>query len=437
MLDRPQQLAEQILSTCQGKDIWVAYSGGVDSHVLLHLLATQLDTKSSTIKAIHIDHGLHSESSKWTQHCLAIAEKLNIVCQDIKADVNNIESVGVEAAAREARYTAIAQYLPENALLLTAQHQQDQSETFLLQLLRGAGPKGLSSMASQSTLMGIQLYRPFLAISKKEILAYAKQHQLNWLDDPSNVETRWNRNYIRHEIWPVIEQRWSSAAKTISRSATLCAEADELMTELAKLDALTIDFEQQSFSLSVSKLLGLTESRRRNVLRHLISTLALPLPSANVLQRVINEACLAKEDGIPLVEWQGVEVRRYRNRLYIKAPMNSFDVSFSLQINDRHELAIGEGKILAWKTSQQGLTDDIIQEGLQLRFRQGGEKIKIHGQHHSLKHLMQEWAVPPWQRDRIPLLFCEDELLVVVGYALSDAVSGTKQQRYIPIIKQA
>ena len=437
MLDRPQQLAEQILSACQGKDIWVAYSGGVDSHVLLHLLATQLGTKSSTIKAIHIDHGLHSKSSKWTQHCLAIAAKLNIVCEDIKADVNNIESMGMEAAAREARYTAIAQHLPENALLLTAQHQQDQSETFLLQLLRGAGPKGLSSMASQSTLMGMQLYRPFLTISKKEIMVYAQHHQLNWLDDPSNVETRWNRNYVRHELWPVIEQRWPSAAKTISRSAMLCAEADELMTEFAKSDATIIDFEQQSSSLSVSKLLDLTEARCRNVLRHLITTLTLPLPSAIVMQKVIDEACLAKEDSMPLVKWQGAEIRRYRNRLYIMKPTNSFDTSFSLIISGLQELMIEEGKTLVWQESRQGLTENIIQKGLQLRFRQGGEKIKIHGQHHSLKHLMQEEAIPPWQRDRIPLLFCEDELLVVVGYALSDLASSTQQQCYLPIIKQA
>lgn len=410
---------ERIISVSRSSKIWVAYSGGIDSHVLLHLLARSDQAKLKPIHAIHIDHGLHADSSKWSQHCALVAAELGIEFISIEVDVTDIDTLGLEAAARAARYNAFAQYLTESDVLLTAQHQQDQAETLLLQLFRGAGPKGLASMASQFQLGETSVHRPFLDIKQSDILSYAQQHQLAWIDDPSNIETRWNRNYIRHNVMPEIEKRWPSAAKTISRSAENCAEASELLMELAQLDLMTIGENNSSEYLSIPKLLALSPARRRNLIRHFIELKGLALPSAAVLQRVIDEVCLAKQDSVPMIAYAEVEIRRFQEKLYFMSPLPEHDTTQILECKNTDDLKINDHITLSWQqTDGQGLNEELITAGLTVRFRQGGEQIQLPKQSHhkSLKHLFQEWAIPPWQRDRIPLLFSGDRLIAIVGY---------------------
>ena len=438
MLDS-YNIVDKIVCQNKGKRLWVAYSGGVDSHVLLHLLATANHPELTTIHAIHIDHGLNSDSNLWTQHCAEVAKKLKVVFSCKKVDVKNIDSLGMEAAARAARYQALQQGMTENDLLLTAQHQHDQAETLLLQLLRGAGPKGLSAMTKQFQLGETSVMRPLLNVSQADILAYADHHQLQWIDDPSNVETRWNRNYIRHNVWPVIEQRWPAASKTLSRSAEHCAEADALLAELAQQDLALLSVDCKMGCLPVSQLLTLSSSRCRNLLRHFIASKQLPLPSTACLQRVIDEVCLAKADGMPVVSWQDVEVRRYQDQLYFMSPLIKHDTNQVITCNQVNDVIFGDNQILTWHKKDKGIDEQLIKAGLTLRFRQGGERIKPQGQSHhkSLKHLFQQWAIPPWQRDRIPLLFCGDELVAVVGHCISDAAVVNKgQQGYLPTLKK-
>jgi len=433
-------IVDEIVAQNIGKRIWVAFSGGVDSHVLLHLLATTNHPDLTTIHAIHIDHGLSPDSTSWAQHCAEVAKNLNIVFSCKKVEVKNIASLGMEAAARSARYLALQQGMTENDVLLTAQHKNDQAETLLLQLLRGAGPKGLSAMAKEFQLGETSVERPLLTVPQSTILAYAEHHQLQWIDDPSNVETRWNRNYIRHNVWPVIEQRWPAASRTLSRSAEHCAEASELLDELAQQDLAQLGVDCETGCLPVSKLLSLSSSRCRNLLRHFLIWKQLPLPSTACLHRVIDEVCLAKPDSMPIVSWQDVEVRRYQDQLYFMSPLSKHATHQVITCNGIKEVVFAEDQVLTWQKANEGIDEKLIKAGLTIRFRQGGERIKPQGQSHhkTLKHLFQQWAIPPWQRDRIPLLFGGDELVAVVGYCISDSAIVSKgQQGYFPILKNS
>jgi len=427
----PQIIIDEIVGLASEKRIWIAYSGGVDSHVLLHLLANSTHPQLDNIAAIHVDHGLHDDSSQWSKHCADIAADLNVEFIDLKADVENISSLGMEAAAREARYLALQNALTDNDILLTAQHQQDQAETLLLQLFRGAGPKGLSAMAGQFTLGQTQTFRPLLAVSQADILEYAIKHQLNWIDDPSNVETRWNRNYIRHKLWPDITKRWPQAAQTISRSAEHCAETSELLDDLAEQDLAFLCVDDSAASLPISTLLTLSKARCRNVLRHFFLRKNLALPSTVNLQRIIDEVCQAKQDSNPLVAWSGVEVRRYQDQLYFMTPLVEHNANIVIEVTGYKNITLPDGRVIEWKSSEGiGLTLP-EQSQITLRFRQGGEQIKPQGRDHhkSLKHLFQHWSIPPWQRDRIPLIFCDDKLVAVVGYCMSDLYSVNEGQQ--------
>jgi len=435
----PQSVIADVVRLSLGKKVWLAYSGGIDSHVLLHILATSNASELVDFQVVHVDHGLQSASKKWTEHCANICAGLKLSFHCLTVNVTGIEMLGLEAAARKARYDGIAELVSPTDIVLTAQHQHDQAETLLLQLLRGAGPKGLSAMASQSQLNSITLIRPLLAVTQADIIAYAKQYQLQWMEDPSNVETRWNRNYIRHNLWPLIEQRWPSAAKTLSRSAQHCAEANELMIELAQLDLPLLLIQKNS--LSIAALLVLSPARQRNVLRYYIESQHYALPSTINLQRIIDEVCLAAGDKTPLVSWTGAEVRRYQDALYLMTPLSVHNPTETTQCNGLEPVSLGSSDTLIWQSvSGEGLSSKTLSRGLTIHFRCGGEQIVLAGQqqHKSLKHLFQQWQVPTWQRDRIPLLFCENVLVAVVGYAYANGyIAMQQEQGFIPsLIKQ-
>ncbi|MDC9725743.1 MAG: tRNA lysidine(34) synthetase TilS [Gammaproteobacteria bacterium] len=434
-----QTVIDEVVALTSGKRVWLAYSGGVDSHVLLHVLAQSNHPQLKNLAAIHVDHGLDNDSPQWTNHCADIAEALDVHFVALKVKVKNIDSLGVEAAAREARYLALQKALSKNDILLTAQHQQDQAETVLLQLFRGAGPKGLSAMARHFSLGDVHTIRPLLTTSKADILAYAQTHQLHWIDDPSNVETRWNRNYIRHKLWPDIVERWPSAAQTISRSAAHCAETSELLDDLAEQDCALLGIEKTSTSLPITALLALSTARCHNVLRHILLWQRLPLPSTVNLQRIIDEVCLAKQDSAPLVSWSGVEIRRYQDQLYFMPPLTDHDNKYVVKVDSFDDLSLDDGRRIKWvETEGQGLSKNALLGEVTVRFRQGGERIKPQGEphHKTVKHLFQQWSVPPWQRERIPLIFRDDELVAIVGYCTSDLISiNNKQSGYIAQLK--
>lgn len=435
----PQRVVKQVVDTCYGKPVWVAYSGGVDSHVLLHLLASNGQFSAGQLHAIHIDHGLSDQSDQWAAHCQQVSAALSVDYHCVVVKIEGIAEHGLESAARQARYSAIADHVSEQDCVLTAQHQDDQAETLLLQLLRGAGPKGLAAMPVESELGTARLLRPLLGVTQAEIVAYAVQHQLQWVEDPSNQDRHINRNYLRHQLWPVLTERWPQAAEVLSRSAMLCAEHDALVTEFGLLDIETVCVEAETQQLSISALSNLSKQRQRNVIRVALQQWQMALPSQKVLNTLLDQVCLADHDKMPIVSWADVEVRRFQDSLYFGQPLTEWHSDVSYSCYEPAPIVLPDGRVLDWFESEQtGISLDQFEQGLTLSFRQGGESILLqgHAHHKRLKHLYQEWVIEPWLRDRVPLLFCGVELIAVVGYgysehcALADGETG-----YLPVLR--
>ncbi len=407
--------------------VYVGYSGGLDSSVLLHALVTaNMVTPVRQIIAIHIHHGLSPHADAWTAHCQTVTQQLNIPLQIVRVDAKAGTGQSPEAAARAARYKAFADIIQTDDVLMLAHHSDDQAETFLLQLLRGAGVRGLSAMPAFIEFASGWLSRPLLSLSRQQLQTYATEQGLRWIDDESNDNTDFDRNYLRHHIMPLLNARWPAAAECISRSASHCVEADGLIQELATIDYVSVvvqspfllstpqdcAFRSQQTQLDIQKLTQLDEPRQRNLLRYWLHQLNLPMPSAKKLQQILQTVIHSRHDATPIVNWPGAEVRRFRHHLYAMPPLPLHDVTWQCEWDVQRDLVlpadIGVLKAKNYKELAAG-------KALTIKFRQGGEVIALPGRagHHSLKKLMQEWNIPPWLRDRIPLIYRDGELVHV------------------------
>ena len=433
-------LKENIAQYSDAKVLWVAYSGGCDSHALLHSLVALRSQIPSEIKAIHINHGLSPLANEWEQHCREICEQLSVPYTAIKVDASTKKSgsnkTSPEEAARHARYAEWNKLLNKDEVILLAHHQDDQAETVLLQLLRGSGVKGLAAMPAQQNFSQGLLCRPMLGFLREEIVSYAVGQNLNWIDDPSNFDTDFDRNFLRHDVVPLLESRWPSLKKTLSRTATHAAEADQLLTELAQQDWLLVQSNNQ---IKISELFGLDNKRQRNVVRFWLAKVCqLSLPDTVHLQRILDEVLTAAEDANPEVIWRGGEVRRYQGLLYAQKklvePENNFELIWS---NIQESLLVNSLglKLLASSSVGKGLSQSKLENAaISLKFRQGGESCRPvgRGHTHQLKKLFQEWQVPPWQRASVPLIYVNGELAEVVGYCRCEpfaAVDGESSWR--------
>jgi tRNA(Ile)-lysidine synthase len=430
-----QQL-NQLASQYNIKTWCLAYSGGVDSQVLLHLLhQTRL-----TISAIYIDHGLQAQSSDWAEHCKQQCQQLDIPFQIIKVDARPAPGESPEAAARSARYAALKTQIKAGCCLLTAQHQDDQAETILLQLLRGAGAAGLSGMPEIATFANGWHARPLLQVSQSAVLDYAQSHKLDWIEDPSNQQCQYDRNYLRHEVVPKIKQRWPAINKTLSVFSQQQAENARLLDVLAEQDLASARVE--SFCLAIKSLNELDNARLRNALRYWFKTIASPVPSRAVLAQIVQQIKNTSHDTAAQVSWAKCEVRRFRDQLYW-LEQSQHDASQVLNWDVKSVLELPSiNKKLSIKKINTTTSDidfvlnpSVLKQSIMVRFRQGGEKIKPAGRNgsHDLKSLFQEASVPAWQRDKVPLIFADDELIVVVGYWLADDYA-IKGEGLLPVI---
>ena len=385
----------------------IAFSGGVDSTVLLHV-AAQLAQRNSAIqlRAIHINHGLSKQADQWVTHCQELCQQLNIPLIIEKVKLQQQKKLGVEAAARKARYVAIAKHQLADEILLTAHHQQDQVETILLHLMRGTGVKGLAGMVQKD-----QHLRPLLNVSKDDILAYANTEKLKWIEDESNQNLDFSRNKLRHQIIPELAQQWPSVAEQVSKTARHCLEAQQLLDELAQQDlicsradhCLTLPEQQLLYpgvQLSVEKILELSVARQKNLLRYWLAQQQSLMPSEIKLTQILTEVMLAKEDAQPCVAWENVSVRRYQDLLFC---VGSRDGS-SHNLEDFYP----------------PLTSEQFTQA-QFKTRQGGERLTLPNHEHSssLKKLLQQWGVPPWQREQLLLAWLDDQLVAVNVKSLS------------------
>ncbi len=411
---------------------WIAYSGGLDSHVLLHAMAG-LENALPGIElcAVHVNHNLSSQAKEWALHCLRVCEALQISCQQLVVDAHPKKGESPEAAARDVRYQAIARCIEANDCLLTAHHQDDQAETLLLQLLRGAGTQGLAAMPAQTNFSQGLLARPLLSFSRQQLREYAELHQLHWIDDPSNAKTDFDRNYLRHEVMPLLQSRWPSASKVISRSARHQAESSRLLNILAEQDYCAARGRQPN-TLSVNFIKQLDIARQHLLLRYWIKQLKLPIPASIHIEHILHDAVNAAPDAMPCICWPGGEVRRYQDDLYAMLPLSRFDASLEIpwHLDAPLNFPQNNGFLVAKKTEGQGLDCDFKE--VVIRFRQGGESCRPIGSNcsKSLKKLFQEKNISPWLRDRTPLLYVGEQLAVVVGvcfcepFGVDDNVSG-------------
>jgi len=411
----------------------IAFSGGVDSHVLLKLLAEYRKTQSEIqLRAVHINHGLSPNANLWQQHCQQICAALNIplISHTIALKKNPGESL--EALAREARYAFLAEILNSNEVLLTAHNADDQAETVLLQLLRGAGIKGLSAMPTQKLFANSELIRPLLAFSRDEIHSYATQNHLNWIEDESNLNLIFDRNYIRQEIMPLIKQRWPQALNTIGRSAENCAEAQQFITEMIEHDFLN------QTTLNLQKLSELPTNQQPHALRHWIHQQGFKLPSKVQLEEIFATVIHSRQDATPKVEWSDQQILRFKHHLYI-FKKNALNVKAWQSPWDLHDdLKLPFGCLKTTLKKGAGLKNQLRGQTFMVRFRQGGEKIKPSGRKetHALKKLYQEWQVPHWLRDRIPLLYYQDQLIAVVGYCVAEGYQALPDETGVVVEHQ-
>jgi len=407
----------------------VAYSGGLDSHCLLHLLSACREQLAVSVEAVHVHHGLQSDADSWVNHCKKVCQQLDVPLTVLNVEGRAVKGESPEAAARNARYVGLQEVIKQGDILLTAQHRDDQAETLLLQLFRGSSSRGQSSMPRQRNFSAGEHWRPLLDVSRDELRDYAEQQQLDWIEDPSNRDTRFDRNFLRHDVMPVLHSRWPAINETLSRVASQHAENEMLLESLAAQDMQGMLGAEHS--LSVTGLNSLDEARQRNVLRLWLRQQDLALPSRRKLLQVQRDMLGAGEDRNPHLEWSGVELRRYRDYLYAMRPLPAVDENWQGEWDLRQELTLPwSGQLTSRETIGEGLHTELLESGesVQLRLRHGGEHCRPagRGQQHSLKNLFQEAGVPPWQRQRMPLLFVGEELIAVPGLCVSEAFAAPK-----------
>ncbi len=404
-----------------GRSLCVGYSGGLDSTVLLHALLSS-GPSARPLRALHVNHGLSPRARDWQVHCAENCARLGIELTVLSVTVPRGSGEGLEGAARRARYDAFAAALARDETLLLAHHADDQAETVLLQLLRGSGPRGLAGMVPCRTFASGWLARPLLGDGRAALARWAAAQGLRWVEDESNRDRRLDRAYLRHEVLPRLGQRWPGYARTIGRAAGLCAESEALLDAVARADLVRAG-EPGAPVLDLSVGHELDEARRANLLRGWIRGCGYPLPGAARLASLAGALWGAAGDRQPLVSWPGAEVRRYRDRAYLGAPLPAHDSTIRYRWGLAEPLALGgNGELRAEPVSGCGLRAAALGEGeVAVAYRQGGERVALGGRrgHQSLQKRLQQLAVPPWLRDRVPLVFVAGELAAIADLDIS------------------
>lgn len=409
-----------------GTKVVLAFSGGVDSRLLLELLSRYQQAHSIECHAVYVHHGLSSNADDWADKCLLWAKQVGISCsiERVSLDISNGESI--ELLAREARYQALTKYIQEGDILLTGQHADDQLETFLLALKRGSGPKGLSSMAESMPFSSGSLVRPLLTIKRKSIEDAATKLGLEWVEDESNQDTRYDRNFLRHCVIPELSGRWPSIHQAVQRSASLCAQQEALLDEL--LSAVFEHALQTDLSLSIEELAKHSELARARLIRMWLAKLNTSMPTQVQLNLIWNEVALAQQDANPQLQLKQGEVRRFRNRLYwvteiadVTEWQSTIQVDTVLSLPER----LGE---LTLTTSSSNATIALPSQPELLRVTFNPEGLSAHPttRNHSrkLKKLFQEYNVPSWLRRQIPILMYQDRVVAVADLFVDQAFNG-------------
>lgn len=409
--------------------VLVGYSGGLDSTVLLHLLATGL-LRGNGLRAVHVHHGLHGDADRWAEHCVRVCAGLGVALAVVRVAVDTHGGQGQEAAARGARHAAFAAALGEGEALALAHHRDDQAETFLLRALRASGPDGLAAMRPWRAFGSGWLWRPLLDTPRTALLAYAQAHALDWIEDTSNADTAFDRNFLRHRVMPVLRERWPQVDAALARGARLSAEATDL---LDREDARTLANAATAdpHVLRCDALRALPPQRRARALRRWIARLGLPPLPAHGVSRIETDLLDARDDAQPEFAWAGTRVMRWRDLLHADRRRGALPADWVVEWEGRDALALPTGDLLQFQTGIGGCDGNhdaaevnaatSVASTYAFRFvahaRRGGERIVLPGRTHShtLKHVLQDLGVPPWERELLPLLSDAEGRLLAAG----------------------
>ena len=402
------------------KSMTVALSGGVDSVVLLHLLYSLQKKHRFTLNAIHVHHGLSKNADKWVKFCEKLCTQLSVPLDVHYVKLPQKKSLGIEGEARRLRYEKILQ--SKSNLIVLAHHADDQAETFLLQLIRGAGVKGLSSMAHFDESR--KLWRPLLHASRIDIESYAKQHKLKWIEDESNLDTDFDRNFLRAKVLPILKKRFSHIIKVISRSISHLAEAQNLLDDLAKLDLKnhlkSINSEDR---LNVNYLNKLSHLRVKNVLRYWLQINDQLMPSKDHLEEILRQVLTAKKDAELKIELsEEFEIRRYKDEIYIVQNNKNKLKNYEIVWKGESKILLPNGSKLKFKKVKgKGISfEKMKNKKLMISNRKGGESFKPDSKRPTkkVKQLLQESDLPPWERENLPLIFLGRDLASIPNFGV-------------------
>ncbi len=388
--------------------LWVAYSGGVDSTVLLKL-ASQAELPV-TVKAIHINHQLSPNADQWAVHCKDFANSVGVECIVEKVMVEN-HGKGIEDGARQQRYQVFEKHVKRHDILLTAHNLGDQAETLLFRLFRGTGLRGLRGIQHQRRMGAGRVVRPLLEVSKSDIQEYAEANKLPWVEDESNRDLHFDRNFIRHQVMPTLKERWPQAEEKIEVATHWINEADALLHEYVSEDLKRCDVIQERVgeSLALSVFLQYSFSRQKHIIRYWCERNNFTFPEIAQLEK-LKEVVFAREDAKPLLNWGNYQLRRFRQRLYLMQKLADFEPQ-ELAWDGLEPLLLPDSSQLSIKRS------DTSPLNLSVSFRHGGERCRPETREHSqtLKKLFQEYNVEPWLRDRTPIVFVDGKIAAVAG----------------------
>jgi tRNA(Ile)-lysidine synthase len=399
----------------QGRSVAVGLSGGLDSVVLLDLLASVAPGAGVALSALHVNHGLSAQADAWTGACARLAESLGIPLAVHRVQVRRDDPRGIEAAARAERHRCYAAAAVDAVAL--AHHADDQAETVLLQLLRGAGAAGIAAMPACRRLTGTSvLIRPLLAVKRDELLACARERGLSWVEDESNEDRRFSRNYLRHAVMPLIAARFPGYRETLARAADNAADLAALADRLGHLDLARCAGDG---GLDLGALAGLDEPGRANVLRLWLREAGIPPPPRARLLEMLSQALQARPDAGPCFPLGTRRLVRHRGWLQLVSAETDAPVGWNLPWQGEPQLPLPDGRVARFVAVMgQGVRADLPLRGrASLGTRRGGERMRLHagGPHRTLKNLLQEAGIPSWERSRLPLLYLDGDLVHVPG----------------------
>ncbi|OOF43643.1 tRNA lysidine(34) synthetase TilS [Rodentibacter rarus] len=413
---------EQQVKQTTAQHYLIALSGGLDSTVLLDLFAKLRQIQPHFyLRAIHIHHGLSPNADSWAEHCQSLCNQYTIpfIIEKVQIDRKN----GIEAGAREARYQAILRHIHPNEILVTAHHLNDQTETFFLALKRGSGLQGLGAMQTQSELLGMKIFRPLLSFTREQLEHYAQRENLTWIEDESNQDSRYERNFLRNEILPKLRARWTHFDRSVQRAAQHCFEQQQLINEL--LQETFLEHCQTPTEFQLHKFNQYSSQKQSALLRMWFSQHQWEMPTKRQLEQLLSDVVFAKQDANPQFHFGKQIIRRYQSCLYLTSDFADL-TNICLEMRDTPILLpdnLGELDlkrtpqqfIFSWQQHTVALPPTDLP--IQIRFGYSG-KIKRHPKRpkEEMKKIWQELGVPPWQRSRIPLIFYREQFQSAVGF---------------------